>query len=268
MLAAAVKPRQTAAPFPGALAPKPSVLAIHGSASSGRQWRSLAHQLDGVALVRSPDLLGYGRAAGQGGDRLAALKAEMAQCAGKVHLVGHSLGGAIALRLAHARPDQVASVTLYDPISAQPNTAGGQRLPGALDRIWRRHGAGPASELIARFFDFWASDGLWADLAPQQQERLLRDHTGLCRDMAEVHSGDWEIPQHRYRGPVTIFRGQLSPDITADMARRIADAHSGARLTVLPDMDHFAPLTQPDAVNAHLIPAILRNASKGANHVA
>ena len=35
---------------------------------------------------------------------------------GRVHLVGHSYGGAIALHVARDRPDLVASVAVYEPV--------------------------------------------------------------------------------------------------------------------------------------------------------
>ena len=236
-----------------------AVLAIHGSASSGRQWKALAEQLRGTAHVYTPDLPGYGTSAGDTGDRLEALTRIVEQQTEGVHLVAHSFGGAIALCLAHAHPDHVASVTLYDPITAQPDVTGRYPLPGALDTIWRRYAHASPPKLMSRFYDFWASGNTWKDLAPDQQGRLLRDHPGLYRDITEITSGQWAIPRYAYRGPVKIFRGQLSPRVTAEIADHIARAHRKATVIPLPGMGHFAPLTQADALNAHLIPAILNS---------
>lgn len=236
---------------------RPNVMAIHGSASSGGQWRALANQLRGRAEVFSPDLPGYGKAANCACDRLSALERALSQCQAPIHVIAHSFGGAVALRLAHANPERVASLTLYDPITAQPSASGCHRLPAELDSIWRCYADAPASELMSRFYNFWALDRSWVDLLPHQQERLLRDHPGLCRDMAEITAGHWAIPRYRYHGPVTVFRGQLSPPVSANMARQIARAHVGASVIELPDMGHFAPLTQSDGLNPHLIQALM-----------
>lgn len=244
--------------------PIPPVLAIHGSASSGGQWRALSDQLTGRMQVIAPDLLGYGKAASCVCDRLAALEHLLFLCGEAVHMVAHSFGGAVALRLAHAHPERIKSLTLYDPISAQPSASGYHRLPAELDSIWRCYADAPAPELMSRFYNFWANDSTWSDLLPRQQERLLRDHPGLCRDMMEITAGRWAIPNPRYRGPITVFRGQLSPRVIADMAQRVARDHVGASDIQLPNMGHFAPLTQTAALNGHLISAILDNVTAAA----
>lgn len=236
----------------GVTARTPVVIAIHGSASSGRQWSALAATLEGRARVVAPDLPGYGKAVDNGADRLAFLRGAIPSARGRVHLVAHSFGCAIVLKLAHACPTRVASVTLYDPITVQTDASGAHRLPGTLDRIWRTHAAAPATELMRLFFNFWSSGDRWSDLEPEQQARLIRHHPGLCRDMAEITRGDWSIPQPRYDGPLAIFCGQRSPEVILRMAHEIAGAHRGASLTFLPGLGHFAPLTDPEAVNPYI----------------
>ena len=251
---------QTSDPISGKTTGRsPVVLAIHGSASSGRQWKALTDQLDGAAHVIAPDLPGYGQATGCNADRRAVLGHIIMAQPAQIHLVAHSFGGAIALRLAHAHPDRIASVTLYDPVISERDDAGRHRLPGPLDSVWRQHADGPALVLMQAFYDYWATDTKWADLSARQRDRLTSHHPGLCRDMKEFTAGDWAIPQHLYRGPVKIFCGQLSPVVTAAMASRIARDHADASVSVLPGLGHFAPLSHPDAVNAHVLSALSKN---------
>lgn len=238
---------------------KPVVLAIHGSASSGRQWQGLADQLLGCADVIAPDLPGYGRASELAEDRLPYLERVIGGLPGQIHVVAHSFGGAIAMRLANAHASRIASVTLYDPITCVPQRGGHNHLPDALDSVWRRHAALPAPVMMQNFFDFWATGMRWADLSAQQQTRLTKHFPGLCRDMAEIISGHWTSPHHSYRGPVAIFCGQLSPSVTLAMANEIARTHTNASVCVLPGLGHFAPLTHPGAVNTHFLAALSRN---------
>ena len=108
---------------------KPTIMAIHGSASSEKQWQSLAGKLHGLAHFIAPDLPGYGTAAKDATARLAALDRAVAGRTACLHLVAHSFGGAVALKFAHARPERIASLTLYDPIAARQDPG----LPAELD---------------------------------------------------------------------------------------------------------------------------------------
>ena len=85
---------------------KPLIMAIHGSASTARQWQRFADDLRRAANVMAPDLPGYGRAAGDKNPRLRSLERAIAGRAVHIHLVAHSFGGAVALKLAQARPER------------------------------------------------------------------------------------------------------------------------------------------------------------------
>ena len=54
---------------------------------------------------------------------------------GKVHLVGHSYGGGVALRAAVERPSRIASLTLYEPSAFHLLKTMGARGAAALAEI-------------------------------------------------------------------------------------------------------------------------------------
>ncbi|HEY0933740.1 MAG TPA: alpha/beta fold hydrolase, partial [Trebonia sp.] len=99
------------------------VLCVHGMSGSATNWTDLMAELapdfDCVAL----DLPGSGfspppaRAAGYSVSALAGTVIRLIEAlgAGPVHLIGNSLGGAVAVRAAARRPDLIRTLTLVSP---------------------------------------------------------------------------------------------------------------------------------------------------------
>jgi len=101
-----------------------TVVLLHASASSGAQWRSLTDCLQRRWHVLAPDFHGYGRtdpwpepALPGLGDAAALVDAILGRGTERIHLVGHSYGGAVALRLASDRPARLLSLTLIEPVA-------------------------------------------------------------------------------------------------------------------------------------------------------
>ena len=113
------------------------VLFVHGNASSSRFFEETLAALPGEAGYRglAPDLRGFGgsetktldatRGLGDFSDDLHALAGALGLGDAKMHLVGWSMGGAIAMRYAMDHPNMVASLTLVNPMS--PYGFGGTR---------------------------------------------------------------------------------------------------------------------------------------------
>ncbi|WP_373307511.1 alpha/beta fold hydrolase [Micromonospora lutea] len=105
------------------------VLLVHGNCSSAAFWEPLVRRLPETMRVVAPDLRGYGATqtapvdASRGltdfADDVAALLDEpglFAEGARPV-VVGHSLGGGVAMRLLVDHPDRVAGLLLAAPVS-------------------------------------------------------------------------------------------------------------------------------------------------------
>ncbi len=113
------------------------VFFVHGNASSSRFFEETLAALSGEAGYwgLAPDLRGFGgsetkpldatRGLGDFSDDLYALAGVLGLRGRKIHLVGWSVGGTIAVRYAMDHPDGVASLTLVNPMS--PYGFGGTR---------------------------------------------------------------------------------------------------------------------------------------------
>lgn len=106
-----------------------TVVLLHGWGLAHGSYRKAAEAVAAAGFrVVVPDLPGFGTSsspplAGLTIRRYAALLATFLECCddvgtGKVHLVGHSFGGAVAAQLAHDRPELVASVVLVSSVSS------------------------------------------------------------------------------------------------------------------------------------------------------
>ena len=96
----------------------PAVLFIHGILGSQRQWSHLVDKLDDDHRVLVPDLFGHGDSAKPLGDySLSAHAAAMRDLIDhlgieRVTLVGHSLGGGIAMQFFYLFPERVDRLVL------------------------------------------------------------------------------------------------------------------------------------------------------------
>jgi pimeloyl-ACP methyl ester carboxylesterase len=118
----------------------PPVLLLHGSGpgvTATANWRSVIPALSADRRVVAPDQLGfggtatgedrtYGRAAWT--DHALALLDELDL--GRIDLIGNSMGGAIALSIATARPELVRRIVLMGSMGVA------MALPAGLDAVW------------------------------------------------------------------------------------------------------------------------------------
>ncbi|WP_433313477.1 alpha/beta fold hydrolase [Micromonospora chersina] len=113
------------------------VLLVHGNVSSAAFWEPLLPRLPETLRVVAPDLRGYGetdtapvdatRGLGDFADDVAALldAPGLFVPGARPVVVGHSLGGGVAMRLLVDRPDRVSGLLLEAPVS--PYGFGGTR---------------------------------------------------------------------------------------------------------------------------------------------
>lgn len=111
------------------------VVLLHGLAADGAIWRPVERFLDHRPIVRI-DLPAHGASPLRAPAGFAALAAELRAAFDglgleRAHLIGHSLGGALALALADTRARRVASLTLIAPAGLGPEIDG-DALAGLL----------------------------------------------------------------------------------------------------------------------------------------
>lgn len=247
-------------------APAEPVLLLHCSASSGKQWDELAGALGNRYRTYAPDLHGYGAAqpwsgpgplklSAEAGLAAAALPAE----AGDVHVVGHSYGGAVALRFAVEQPRRVKSLTLIEPVAFHTLREAGARDRCLLDSVQRLAASvikamvtGDYHAAMQRFVDYWSGAGAWDRAWPETRQWLSRHAPKVVLDFhaAVNERAALDTYRRRFTFPIRIMRGELSPEPTRRIAELLSDRIPAASLTTIPGAGHMLPLTHPEPVTA------------------
>jgi pimeloyl-ACP methyl ester carboxylesterase len=125
--------------------PRERVIALHCCGAGASQWKYLAEALGGRYDVLAPEHYGSESSGPWTGEHAFTLADEAARTlaliensAEKVHLVGHSYGGGVALHVALARPGRIASLALYEPSAFQLLPQMGESGAAASAEIARR----------------------------------------------------------------------------------------------------------------------------------
>ncbi len=102
----------------------PPLLCLHGLLGSGRNWVGIATALADRFDVILPDLRNHGTSPWADEVTYPAMAADIAALLdrlgqGRVHLLGHSMGGKVAMTLAATRPELLARLVVVDvaPVS-------------------------------------------------------------------------------------------------------------------------------------------------------
>ena len=242
--------------------PGSTVLLLHSSASSARQWESLAETLRPGHRVHAVEFHGHGMRTPWDADapmRLAddaALVAPLLHEAGSAHVIGHSYGAAVALKLASMHSARVRSLVAYEPVLFRwlLDDAGGgapvQDVLALVQAIRDALAAGDERSAARAFVDFWSGEASFDSLpGPRQGSIATRMHAVLQHFEALLGESlaRWQVAG---LGMPMLF---LSGSRTVPAARRISEllrlAVPRARHAVLEGMGHMGPITHAPAVN-------------------
>jgi len=253
-----------------------SVLLLHSSASSSAQWRPLAEMLQAGWRVLAPDLHGYGQSGRRPGpaspglaDAAALAEAVLAESADRIHLVGHSYGGAVALRLAADRPERLLSLTLIEPVAFHLLRGAPQ---GAAEHALFREVAVLAADVtqaaaegdsrrgMARFIDYWNGEGAWMRTRADVQSALALQAERVALDFRATMTDPLRLEAlRRIPAPTLVLRGAASPRPTRRIAALVAQVLPDARLQTIDGAGHMLPLTHREPVNAAIAEHLSRN---------
>jgi len=243
----------------------PVVVLVHGIASRASQWERVMSRLGETCHVIAPDLLGHGGSAKPRGDYSLGAHAcgirDLLAGLGhdRVSLVGHSLGGGIAMQFCYQFPERVERLALVcsgglgREVSLVLRAA---TLPGAeyvlplLTASWVRRSGGWLGDVLGRarvtlpegVQECLVGFGSLAD--PSSREAFV--HT--ARSVLDPAGQRVDARDRLYLAadlPLLVVWGRKDAIIPVEHGEALVRTVPGATLEVFEQAGHFPHLTEP-----------------------
>jgi lipase len=248
----------------------PPVLLLHATGFLARLWQPVAEELVERFEVYAYDTRGHGDSdkPPPGGENyhwrelVADLKAFCdALGISGVSIVGHSSGGAAASYLAATYPEHVSRLVLFEPIIfpaqfAPPQDRRNDLAEGARRRrmVWRD------AEAMVEAYRERPAFARW----PEGMLRLYADYGTFRREDGQVElkcPGEIEAEVFdnsrsldtwdrlpKIACPALLMHGRLTGELFPSLMEQIAARVQNARIAIVDDAGHLAPMEQPQAV--------------------
>lgn len=226
----------------------PAFVFLHYFGGSARSWTEVIEALTGQARCIAPDLRGFGHTQAPAGgyaiddyaDDIAALVDAFALQ--DWILVGHSMGGKIALALAARRPPGLRAVVLIAPSPPVPEPMADDERQRLLDTHGERAAALETVENITH-----------RALSPFLLERAIEDNlrSSPAAWRAWLEHGSQEDISQRMSAinvPVSVLVGRNDPVMARSLLQHEVAERTHGTLTIASDEGHLLPLESPQAI--------------------
>lgn len=241
----------------------PAVVLIHASTSSARQWRSLMGELQDRYHLIAVNMMGYGGMPAWAGpdpqtldDHVRAIEPALPAGDEAIHLVGHSLGGAVAMALARQLGGRVDRLILLEPnpfylLRDHGRDQAYAEIKAVSDDV-RMHGdAGNWEKAAENFGDYWSSPGYWATLHDNLRASFVENLRNNYYEWEAVLECDISLEAWRAGLPertlVVSARNTTRPILEiVELMRRACPKWDYVEL---PEGGHMAPMSHPELVN-------------------
>ena len=225
---------------------RPPLVLLHGMLGSSRNWQTTGRDLAARHHVFALDARNHGKSPHHPEMTYAALADDVvrwldAQAIGRAAIVGHSMGGKTAMRLACRHPERVERLVVVDIAPKDYYWVAHRGEFAAMNEL-DLHGLHSRAEAEMRFEARVGSPGLRKFLATN----LERDHGGwrwvinlpvLTAALPVMEANSLEA-RDRFDGPALFITGGRSPYVRPEDHAVIRRHFPAAEIVVLADSGH------------------------------
>lgn len=231
------------------------LLIIHGLFGSGDNWRSHLRHWQERYRVIALDLRNHGRSPHVPGMSYAAMAEDVRALLDsldieKAHLLGHSMGGKVAISLARLAPERTRSLIIADVAPVTYDWHGHDNVFAALRSVE-----------VGLPADRPEADALMAEHVSERAVRLFlatnlvrSDQGGLCLRIGldEIQAGYEDIiglpaGEGTFDGPTLVVRGSRSPYVSDERLPALHEMLPRAEVVTLKGAGHWLHAEQPEA---------------------
>jgi len=244
----------------------PLLVLLHGIASTAETWAPVATGLARRHAVLAPDLLGHGESAKPRGDYSLGAYAsgvrDLITALGhdRATVVGHSLGGGIAMQFAYQYPERVERLVLISSgglgrevhaLLRAATLPGSEAVMALMAGGWARAAGGAVSSALGRLGLRAGEDlaGIASGIASLGDAEARAAFAHTVRAAIDPRGQRISATDRLYLAaemPTLIVWGERDPMIPAAHGRAAHDAMPGSRLEVFAGAGHFPHREQPD----------------------
>ena len=243
----------------------PVLVLLHGIASTADTWTRVAGALAAHHTVLAPDLLGHGASAKPRGDYSLGAYAsgvrDLVAALGfeRMTVVGHSLGGGIAMQFAYQFPERVERLVLVSsgglgrevhPLLRAATLPGSELVLALLGGGWLRATGGAVGAAMARVGLRTGEDlaGVATGIASLGEPAARTAFVHTARAALDARGQRVSATDRLYLAaelPTLIVWGERDPIIPVAHGRAAHAAIPGSRLEVFADAGHFPHREDP-----------------------
>ena len=246
---------------------------VHGLFGQGRNWTTIARGLAGDHRVTLLDLPDHGHSPWTDRvdyvDMAERLAAELDLSGEPVTLVGHSMGGKVAMQLALRRPELLRALVVVDIAPVEYPLSGGRTEdPDEEASPFAAYIAAMQAIDLTGLRSRTEADDALRDVVPSRMVRgfllqnLEREGTAgwrwrlnlevLCRDLDRLRGFPEPPPGARYEGPVLWIAGANSHYVLDRDRDRMQQLFPSTRLVRIKNAGHWVHSEQPETFTATL----------------
>jgi pimeloyl-ACP methyl ester carboxylesterase len=238
----------------------PTVVLVPGSCSTGAAWRPVIEQWDSQFRSVTTSLLGYGGTAERRtasdpsiSHEAEALESVIRRAGGRVHLVGHSFGGLVALAVALRKQVPLASLVIVEAPAAEIlRDAREHQHYRAFRRMTEAYFAayeGGNLEAIEAMIDFYGGAGTFASWPQRVRAYAIATTRVNILDWASAFGFPLSAASLAAIDiPVLVFRGGASHPAVQRANALLSERMRGAALATVEGAAHFMIATHATQV--------------------